>query len=180
MVTNKKFSWGTWADELSSISMCSNQDNCKPSKYIWLTRFDFLFVVCQIDIRSAPIQINNKFQDIVWLKVLNIAEFQEKFCIYWWEFHMPLIQMRSTFPLTNFGHQNTCFEGFEMIENHIYQLFIWQVPIVTRLYLKTSNINHHILCLWCHVNPNWFHNSWYGIVMNCVNFGQLFINKMDW
>ena len=42
------------------------------------------------------------------LEVLNISKLQDNFCIYWCEFHMPLIHMRSKFPVTKFGQQTPC------------------------------------------------------------------------
>ena len=39
------------------------------------------------------------------LKVLNISKLQDNFCIYWCEFCMPLVHLRSECPVTKFGQQ---------------------------------------------------------------------------
>ena len=43
------------------------------------------------------------------LKVLNISKLQDNFSIYWCEFCMPLIHMRSKCPVTKFGQQKPCW-----------------------------------------------------------------------
>ena len=43
------------------------------------------------------------------LKVLDISKLQDNFCIYWCEFYMPLVHLRSKCPVTKFGQQKPWF-----------------------------------------------------------------------
>ena len=42
------------------------------------------------------------------LKVLNISKLQDNFCIYWCEFYMLLVRLRSKCPVIKFGQQKPC------------------------------------------------------------------------
>ena len=61
-----------------------------------------VFLLTQISGHS-PIKI---------LEVPNISNLQDNFCIYWCEFCMPLMHMRSKCPVTKFGQPKPCIEKY--------------------------------------------------------------------
>ena len=76
-----------------------------------------------------------EYSPIKILKVLNIYKLKDDFCIYWCEFHMPLIHMRtrSKYPVTKFyqqkpwltsDHRYPCFK-YNGLEAVYSQAVIW-------------------------------------------------------
>ena len=90
--------WRSWTSKMRSVY----------AKCMHLGRFE---IFCSHENQLDKVFLFTQFSGqcpIKILGVLNISELQDNVCIYWCEFHMPLIHMRSNCPITKFGQQKPC------------------------------------------------------------------------